>query len=78
MARRKKTQTDEVRTILQEHSPAAAQCLCDMLSDETLTGTAKVSVAKEVLERAVGKGQLEEPTEKEKASKFKLVLKVVE
>ncbi len=77
MARkRNKTQTDAVRSILQEHSPEAAQCLCDMLSDETLSGTTKVSVAKEVLERAVGKGQLEDP--EQKVSEFKLVLKVVE
>ena len=78
MAKRKKTgRTEEVRTILLEHSPEAAQTLCDMLSDESLTGTTKVSVAKEILERAVGKGQVqeEEPTG---TSKFELVLKVVE
>lgn len=75
--RRKVSKTEEVRTILQEHSPEAAQTLCDMLSDESLTGTTKVSVAKEILERAVGKGQVqeEEPTG---TSKFELVLKVVE
>ncbi|MGN1014449.1 MAG: hypothetical protein ACI4PM_03715 [Butyricicoccus sp.] len=79
MARRKKkTQSDEVRTILQEYSPEAAQCLCDMLSDETLSGTTKVSVAKEILERAVGKGQLSESKPEDKSTEFTLVLKVVE
>ena len=79
MARRKKkTQRDEVRTILQDHSPEAAQYLCDMLSDETLSGTTKVSVAKEILERAVGKGQLSESEQPDKATEFTLVLKVVD
>ena len=34
--RRKKTHSDQVREILCEHSPEAAQCLCSMLEDETL------------------------------------------
>ena len=75
--RRKADKTDEVRVILQEHSPEAAQTLCDMLSDDSLNGTTRVSVAKEILERAVGKGQLQE-SERTAAAKFQLVLKVVE
>ena len=78
MSIQKKTgRTEEVRTILLEHSPEAAQTLCAMLSDDSLTGTTKVSVAKEILERAVGKGQVPEP-EQADASRFELVLKVVE
>lgn len=78
MARRKQAgKTDEVRGILQDHSPEAAQVLCDMLADDSLNGTTRVSVAKEILERAVGKGQLQEP-ERAAAAKFQLVLKVVE
>jgi hypothetical protein len=78
MGRRKKPgKTEEVRVILQEHSPEAAQILCEMLSDDSLSGTTRVSVAKEILERAVGKGQLQEP-ERANAAKFQLVLKVVE
>lgn len=71
------TKLDEVRAILRENGPAAAQYLCDMLADETVTGTTKVSVAKEILERAVGKGQLAEQ-EQERNSEFTLILKVVE
>lgn len=78
MARRKKAgKTEEVRVILQDHSPEAAQILCDMLSDDSLSGTTRVSVAKEILERAVGKGQLQEP-EQVGTAKFQLELKVVE
>ncbi len=77
MARRKKTKTDEVRSILQEHSPEAAQCLCEMLNDDSLTGTTRVSVAKEILERSVGKGQLTD-ADSGTANSFKLTLKVVE
>lgn len=77
--RRKKTHHDMVRDILCEHSPEAAQCLCDMLEDDSLSGTARAGVAKEILERAVGKGQLtlpdgEDPSE----STFELILRVVE
>lgn len=71
------TKLDEVRAILLENGPTAAQYLCDMLADETITGTTKVSVAKEILERAVGKGQLAE-LEQERNSEFTLILKVVE
>ncbi|MDO5783816.1 MAG: hypothetical protein Q4P20_01995 [Eubacteriales bacterium] len=77
--RRKKTHGDMVRDILCDHSPEAAQCLCDMLEDDSLSGTARAGVAKEILERAVGKGQLAEPSDGTDADKqFELVLKVVE
>ena len=73
--RRKKTHSDQVREILCE----AAQCLCSMLEDETLSGTARAGVAKEILERAVGKGQLLTPEQMEKPEKtFELTLRVVE
>lgn len=75
--RRKKTHTDTVRDILCDHSPEAAQCLCDMLEDDSLTGTARAGVAKEILERTVGKGQLAE-SEQPKEETFELVLRVVE
>ena len=75
--RRKKTHNDVVRDILCEHSPEAAQCLCDMLEDDSLTGTARVGVAKEILERTVGKGQLPD-SRQDTQEKFELVLKVVE
>ena len=77
--RRKKTNNDVVRDILCEHSPEAAQCLCDMLEDDSLSGTARAGVAKEILERAVGKGQLSVPeTEDKPESAFELILRVVE
>lgn len=77
--RRKKTHNDVVRDILCEHSPEAAQCLCDMLEDDSLSGTARAGVAKEILERAVGKGQLSVPdTEDKLESTFELILRVVE
>ena len=77
--RRKKTHSDQVREILCEHSPEAAQCLCSMLEDETLSGTARAGVAKEILERAVGKGQLLTPEQMEKPEEtFELALRVVE
>lgn len=77
--RRKKTHGDRVRDILCDHSPEAAQCLCDMLEDDSLSGTARVGVAKEILERSVGKGQLTIPTDTEETDKqFELVLRVVE
>ena len=76
---RKKTHNDVVRDILCEHSPEAAQCLCDMLEDDSLSGTARAGVAKEILERAVGKGQLSVPeTEDKPESAFELILRVVE
>lgn len=77
-SRRKKTHSDMVRDILCDHSPEAAQCLCDMLEDDSLTGTARAGVAKEILERTVGKGQLSEPADKKTEDKFELVLRVVE
>lgn len=76
--RRKKTHGDKVRDILCDHSPEAAQCLCDMLEDDSLSGTARAGVAKEILERAVGKGQLAAPSDEETDKQFELVLKVVE
>lgn len=77
--RRKKTPGDMVRDILCDHSPEAAQCLCDMLEDDSLSGTARAGVAKEILERAVGKGQLAAPSDGADADRqFELVLKVVE
>ena len=76
-SRRKKTRGDQVRDILCDHSPEAAQCLCDMLEDDSLTGTARVGVAKEILERTVGKGQLPD-SRQDTQEKFELVLKVVE
>ena len=77
--RRKKTHNDVVRDILCEHSPEATQCLCDMLEDDSLSGTARAGVAKEILERAVGKGQLSVPeTEDKPESAFELILRVVE
>ncbi|MDD6610787.1 MAG: hypothetical protein ACI3XW_04425 [Butyricicoccus sp.] len=77
--RRKKTHNDVVRDILCEHSPEAAQCLCDMLEDDSLSGTARAGVAKEILERAVGKGQLTVPDAEDKPeSAFELILRVVE
>ena len=77
--RRKKTHNDVVRDILCEHSPEAAQCLCDMLEDDSLSGTARAGVAKEILERAVGKGQLSVPeTEDKPEPAFELILRVVE
>lgn len=78
--RRKKTQGDLVRDILCEHSPEAAKCLCEMLEDDSLTGTARVGVAKEILERTVGKGQLPDPDcpQEKTEEKFELVLKVVD
>ncbi len=76
-SRRKKTHGDQVRDILCDHSPEAAQCLCDMLEDDSLTGTARVGVAKEILERTVGKGQLPD-SRQDTQEKFELVLKVVE
>lgn len=77
--RRKKTHNDVVRDILCEHSPEAAQCLCDMLEDDSLSGTARAGVAKEILERAVGKGQLSVPDIEDKPeSTFELILRVVE
>ena len=78
-SRRKKTHGDQVRDILCDHSPEAAQCLCDMLEDDSLSGTARAGVAKEILERAVGKGQLSVPdTEDKLESTFELILRVVE
>ena len=77
-SRSKKTHGDRVRDILCDHSPEAAQCLCDMLEDDSLTGTARVGVAKEILERTVGKGQLPETQQSQVEEKFELVLKVVE
>ena len=63
--RRKKTHSDQVREILCEHSPEAAQCLCSMLEDETLSGTAR--------------GQLLTPEQMEKPEEtFELTLRVVE
>lgn len=77
--RRKKTHSDQVRDILCDHSPEAAQCLCDMLEDDSLSGTARAGVAKEILERAVGKGQLSMPDKEEQNdSIFELILRVVE
>lgn len=77
--RRKKTHNDVVRDILCDHSPEAAQCLCDMLEDDSLSGTARAGVAKEILERAVGKGQLTIPDTEEKPEQtFELILRVVE
>lgn len=77
--RRKKTHNDLVRDILCDHSPEAAQCLCDMLEDDSLSGTARAGVAKEILERAVGKGQLCVPDTEEKTDNtFELILRVVE
>lgn len=77
--RRKKTHNDVVRDILCDHSPEAAQCLCDMLEDDSLSGTARAGVAKEILERAVGKGQLTIPDTEEKLEQtFELILRVVE
>ena len=76
--RRRKTHTDAVREILCDHSPEAAQCLCDMLEDDSLTGTARAGVAKEILERTVGKGQLSQQPEEDAEKKFELILKVVE
>ena len=74
-----KRHSDQVREILCEHSPEAAQCLCSMLEDETLSGTARAGVAKEILERAVGKGQLLTPEQMEKPEEtFELTLRVVE
>ncbi len=75
--RRRKTHTDEVREILCDHSPEAARCLCDMLEDDSLSGTARAGVAKEILERTVGKGQLAQQQEKTEET-FELILKVVE
>lgn len=50
-----------------------------MLEDETLSGTARAGVAKEILERAVGKGQLLTPEQMEKPEEtFELTLRVVE
>ena len=77
--RRKKTPGDMVRDILCDHSPEAAQCLCDMLEDDSLSGTARAGVAKEILERAVGKGQLAAPSDGADADRqFELELKVEE
>ncbi|MDO4173317.1 MAG: hypothetical protein Q4D42_01010 [Eubacteriales bacterium] len=77
--RRKKTHSDQVRDILCDHSPEAAQCLCDMLEDDSLSGTARAGVAKEILERAVGKGQLSMPDKEENNDRaFELILRVVE
>lgn len=75
---RKKTHGDKVRDILCEHSPEAAKCLCEMLEDDSLTGTARVGVAKEILERTVGKGQLQETAQDKTEDKFELILKVVD
>ena len=77
--KRKKTHGEQVREILCDRSPEAARCLCDMLEDDSLSGTARVGVAKEILERAVGKGQLAVSEEAPEAAKqFELVLRVVE
>lgn len=75
--RKRKTHTDKVRDILCDHSPEAAQCLCNMLEDDSLTGMARAGVAKEILERTVGKGQMPEPDDG-KDKQFELVLRVVE
>ena len=75
--RRKKTHGDMVRDILCDHSPDAAKCLCEMLEDDSLTGTARVGVAKEILERTVGKGQIPDTQEKTEDT-FELILKVVD
>ena len=48
-----------------------------MEEDDSLTGTARVGVAKEILERTVGKGQLPD-SRQDTQEKFELVLKVVE
>lgn len=77
---RKKTHTDQVREILCEYSPEAAQCLCSMLGDDSLTGSTRAGVAKEILERTVGKGQMPDP-ETHKAKKtetFELIVRVEE
>lgn len=76
--RRKQTHSDEVRDILCAHSPEAAQCLCSMLEDETLSGTTRAGVAKEILERAVGKGQLLAEEQEKPEENFELILRVVE
>lgn len=78
--RRKKSHSDIVRDILCDHSPEAAQCLCDMLADDSLSSTARVGVAKEILERTIGKGQLTIPDQNNTSNQntFELVLKVVQ
>lgn len=73
--RRKKTHTDQVREILCEYSPEAAQCLCSMLGDDSLTGSTRAGVAKEILERTVGKGQMPDP-EAQQTDKFELIVRV--
>lgn len=75
---RKKTHTDQVREILCEYSPEAAQCLCSMLGDDSLTGSTRAGVAKEILERTVGKGQMLDPEAKKAEGKFELIVRVEE
>lgn len=77
-SRRKKTHGDRVRETLCGHAQEAAQCLCDMLADESLSGTARAGVAKEILERTVGKGQLPDGAETPADKPFELVIRVVE
>lgn len=76
--RKSKKHTDAVRDILYGHSAEAAKCLCDMLENDALSGTARAGVAKEILERTVGKGLLSDPSDEHEEQTFQLVLKVVE
>jgi hypothetical protein len=76
--RKKKSHTDQVRDILCEYSPEAAQCLCGMLEDDSLTGSTRAGVAKEILERTVGKGQMTDPAATVQTGKFELIVRVEE
>ena len=77
--RRKKTPHDLGREIPGEHFPEAAKSLWDLPEDGSPRRTARAGVAKDILERAVGKGQLSVPdTEDKPESTFELILRVVE
>ncbi|MGN1030547.1 MAG: hypothetical protein ACI4PQ_02990 [Butyricicoccaceae bacterium] len=71
----KPTPVQEVREIFEQNAPSAARVLCEMMESGEMTPTATVSAAKEVLERAVGKGPM---TPEEADKPMEIIVKVVE
>lgn len=74
--RKKSTHIQEVRQIFEDNAPSAARVLCEMMESGEMTPTATVSAAKEVLERAVGKGPM--TPEDKPDMPAKIIVKVVE
>lgn len=73
--KKKSTPVQEVRQIFEDKAPSAARVLCEMMESGEMTPTATVSAAKEVLERAVGKGPMAPETAE---GPMKIIVKVVE